>query len=53
VRAQRLRELLARGPSTEEARRALHDLEPQIQQLGHRDAQAVLHALLARHTGRR
>jgi len=52
VRAQRLHEVLARGPTTEEARRALHDLEPRIQQLGHRDAQAVLEALLARQRAR-
>lgn len=51
VRAHRLRGVLERGPSTEEAQRVLHEIEPSIQQLGHRDAQAVLKALLARQGG--
>jgi len=49
TRARHLRDLLARGPSTEEARRVLHDLEPTIQQLGHREAREVLETLLALH----
>lgn len=49
ARARHLRDLLARGPSTEEARRVLHDLEPTIQQLGHREAREVLETLLALH----
>ena len=47
--AHHVRNLLARGPSTEEARRLLHDLEPALQQLGHAQAREVLEALLARH----
>jgi len=53
LHARHLRDVLARGPSTEEARRVLAELEPRIQQLGHREAQAVLESLLARHRGRR
>lgn len=49
ARARHLRDLLSRGPSTEEARRVLHDLEPTIQQLGHREAREVLETLLALH----
>jgi hypothetical protein len=49
TRARHLRDLLSRGPSTEEARRVLHDLEPTIQQLGHREAREVLETLLALH----
>ncbi|HVS17100.1 MAG TPA: hypothetical protein VMT18_00775 [Planctomycetota bacterium] len=48
-RARHLRELLARGPTSEEARRVLHDLEPTIAQLGHREAREVLETLLAMH----
>jgi hypothetical protein len=44
-RTQRLRKLLAQGPSTDEARRVLHDVEAEIQQLGHREAQEVLELL--------
>ena len=47
VRTQRLRKLLARGPSTEDARRVLHDIEAEIQQLGHREAREVLDLLTA------
>lgn len=49
ARARHLRDLLARGPTTDEARRVLHDLEPTIQQLGHREAREVLETLLALH----
>jgi hypothetical protein len=46
VRAQHLKRLLARGPTKAEARKALHDIEAEIQQLGHRDAQEVLDILV-------
>jgi hypothetical protein len=46
ARAQRLRRLLERGPSSDEARRVLQEIEAEIQQLGHRDAQEVLDLLL-------
>jgi len=46
ARAERLRDLLQKGPTTDEARRALHEIEADIQQLGHRDAQQVLEVLL-------
>ena len=45
LRTERLRKLLASGPSTDEARRVLHDVEAEIQQLGHRAAQEVLDLL--------
>ncbi|HEX6884849.1 MAG TPA: hypothetical protein VF530_15850 [Planctomycetota bacterium] len=48
-RAHRLDELLRRGPSSAEARRVLHDLEPTLQQLGQREAREVLEILLAEH----
>jgi hypothetical protein len=48
-RAAHLKALLERGPSTEEARKILHDLEPTLQQLGHREAREVLETLLAAH----
>jgi hypothetical protein len=50
VRTQHLRKLLARGPSTEEARRVLHDMEAEIQQLDHRRAQEVLELLTLEHS---
>jgi len=46
--ATHVEELLARGPSTGEVRRILHDLEPTLEQLGHREAREVLETLLAR-----
>ncbi len=46
ARAQRLRKLLERGPSSAEARNTLQQIEAEIQQLGHRDAQEVLDLLL-------
>ena len=46
-RAAKLEDLLRRGPSSAEARRVLHDLEPTLQQLGHREAREVLEILLA------
>ena len=48
-RAAHMKALLERGPSTEEARKILHDLEPTLQQLGHREAREVLESLLAQH----
>jgi hypothetical protein len=48
-RAARLEHLIARGPSSAEARAALHDIEPTLQQLGHREAREVLELLLAGH----
>jgi hypothetical protein len=50
ARAQRLRRLLERGPSSAEARRVLQEIEAEIQQLGHRDAQEVLDILLGDHS---
>ncbi len=46
-RATHLKNLLEAGPSTEAARKALHDLEPMIEQLSHREASEVLELLLA------
>jgi hypothetical protein len=46
LRAEHLRHLLKKGPSSAEARRTLHDMEAELQQLGHRDAQDVLEILL-------
>ncbi|HTF87318.1 MAG TPA: hypothetical protein VK843_02835 [Planctomycetota bacterium] len=48
-RAAHMKALLERGPSTAEARKILHDLEPTLQQLGHREAREVLETLLAEH----
>lgn len=45
--AHDLDRLLRDGPTSEEARRALHDVEPTLQQLGHREAREVLEVLLA------
>lgn len=47
LHAHRVKALLARGPSTEEARKLLHELEPTLQQLGHKQAREVLETLLA------
>jgi hypothetical protein len=46
-RAARLHELQKHGPSSAEARRVLHDLEPTLEQLGHREAREVLEILLS------
>ena len=40
-------------PSYPEARRVLHDLEPEIQQLSHREARQVLETLLATHAAQK
>jgi hypothetical protein len=45
--AKHVRRLLAKGPSSQEARAALKELEPRLQQLSHRQALEVLNALLA------
>jgi hypothetical protein len=47
ARARKLHGLLQKGPSGEEARHVLHDIEGELQQLGHREAQQVLEYLLA------
>jgi len=47
LRAAHLRKLLDHGPSSAEARKVLHDLEPSLQQLGHGEAREVLELLLA------
>jgi hypothetical protein len=44
---QRLKQLAQRGPATLEGRRVLHDIEAELQQLNHEDAQQVLDILLA------
>jgi hypothetical protein len=38
---------LHEGPRTPEGRRVLHDIEAELQQLNHEDAQRVLDLLLA------
>ena len=45
--AHKLKQVLAHGPSTILGRRALHDIEAELQQLNHEDAQQVLETLLA------
>ena len=44
----RLRQIVDRGPTTLEGRRVLHDIEAELQQLNHEDAQQVLDILLAK-----
>jgi hypothetical protein len=44
---QKLRQLVRLGPSSTEGRRVLHDIEAELQQLNHEDAQQVLDLLLA------
>jgi len=44
-----LKKLLAQGPSSEEALRVLHDIEPELQQLGHEEAGEILEILVAEH----
>jgi hypothetical protein len=46
--AHKLRQIVERGPSTLEGRRVLHDIEAELQQLNHEDAQQVLDILLAK-----
>lgn len=45
--AHKLRQIVERGPATLEGRRVLHDIEAELQQLNHEDAQQVLDILLA------
>jgi hypothetical protein len=47
ARAAHLRRLLAKGPASDEARAVLKQIEAEIQQLGHRDAQEVLEILVS------
>jgi len=49
--SRRMRRLLREGPSSEEARQLLHDVEPALQQLGHQEAREVLEILLSEHDG--
>jgi hypothetical protein len=46
--ARKLKRVIRRGPSTLEGRRVLHDIEAELQQLNHEDAQQVLDILLAK-----
>jgi len=45
--AHQLRQVLQQGPRSVAGRRALHDIEAELQQLNHQDAQQVLDLLLA------
>jgi len=47
VARQKLRELLRAGPTSAQGRQVLHDMEAELQQLNHEDAQQVLDLLLA------
>ena len=53
VHAGHRKRVLEYGPSSDQARRALHDVESSIQQLSHREAQEVLDVLLAENSLRR
>jgi hypothetical protein len=44
----KLRQVLDHGPASEDGRRVLHDIEAELQQLNHEDAQQVLDILLAK-----
>jgi hypothetical protein len=46
--AQKIKQIVDTGPSTVEGRRVLHDMEAELQQLNHEDAQQVLEILLAK-----
>jgi hypothetical protein len=46
--SHRLKQVILRGPSTQDGRRVLHDIEAELQQLNHEDAQQVLDILLAK-----
>jgi hypothetical protein len=46
--AKRIKQIVERGPSTIEGRRVLHDMEAELQQLNHQDAQQILDILLAK-----
>ncbi len=47
VKAQHVRKLLREGPKRDQARQVLHQLEAELQQLSHREAQEVLDVLVA------
>lgn len=47
IATHKLKRLVAHGPSTPEGRRVLHDIEAELQQLNHEDAQNGLDILLA------
>jgi len=44
----KLKQIISHGPATLEGRRVLHDVEAELQQLNHEDAQQVLDILLAK-----
>jgi hypothetical protein len=44
----KLKQIVDRGPSSVEGRRVLHDVEAELQQLNHEDAQQVLDILLSK-----
>ena len=46
--SRKLRQIIDQGPSTLAGRRVLHDVEAELQQLNHEDAQQVLDILLAK-----
>ena len=46
--AHKLKQIIDHGPSTAEGRRVLHDMEAELQQLNHEDAQQVLDMLLSK-----
>ena len=48
VHARKLRHVLAQGPSSADGRRALQDIEAELQQLNHEDALEVLDLLVAK-----
>jgi hypothetical protein len=45
--AKKIKQIVERGPATVEGRRVLHEMEAELQQLNHEDAQQVLDILLA------
>lgn len=49
--ARKLGALLRHGPATPDGRRVLHEIEAELQQLNHEDAQQVLDVLLAHKPG--
>lgn len=48
--SQKLKQIIDHGPSTLAGRRVLHDVEAELQQLNHEDAQQVLDILLSKKT---
>lgn len=45
--AKKIKQIVERGPATVDGRRVLHEMEAELQQLNHEDAQQVLDILLA------